>query len=353
MQTITKPILKSFFDLHGQMIEICCDDAAIDRQVQSLLNYFGMTPLDHRPRTISASLHFKTREQLPGLPKTAEKAGHYNSLTLWRAGDEIFVKNEQAVFQLNMTTLQATGFLSAPLWRNLDALRQPHIDIIINSLLSLLRYRGFFALHAACLVNCGRGFLLVGESGSGKSTLTLALLEQGWRYLSDDSVLLRPTADGRVDALAMRQRLYVLPDTAQQFEKIAAYWRDCALSNGVKQFIQPEQIYTGQFKSHCMPKTIIFPKIVDEPRSRLVPVTEKSAGYRHLVNQSTLFAYDTQMTPRHLEILKMLLSQTRQYQLFAGRDLKENPGLIEQYLLKIADCPDNNTLPANPRAVAF
>ncbi len=335
MQTTSKPVLKSFFDLHGQLIEICCDDATLYRQIQSLLNYFGMTPLDHRPQSISASLHFKMCEQLPSLPKTAKKAGHYNSLTLWRANEEIFVENRQAVFQLNVATLRATGFLFAPLWRNLDALRQPHIDIIINSLLSLLRYRDYFALHAACLVNHGQGYLFIGESGSGKSTLTLALLEQGWDYLSDDSLLLRPAPDGRVEVLAMRQRLYVLPDTARQFEKIAKYWQDCALSNGAKQFVHPAQIYAGQFKSRCIPRTIVFPKIVDEPRTRLVPVAEKSAGYRHLVNQSTLFAYDPRMTPRHLEILKMLLNQTQQFQLFAGRDLKENPGLISHYILKV------------------
>ncbi|HUT05019.1 MAG TPA: hypothetical protein VM163_14145 [bacterium] len=54
-------------------------------------------------------------------------------------------------------------------------------------------------IHSASLVTDGRGVMLIGGSGSGKTTLTLALCQNGFRFLSDEfaaidmtSRLLRP-----------------------------------------------------------------------------------------------------------------------------------------------------------------
>ena len=59
-------------------------------------------------------------------------------------------------------------------------------------LLKLLRPLGVYSLHAAALAATdGAGLLLIGAPGSGKSTLAIGLIRQGWRYLSDDAVLLR------------------------------------------------------------------------------------------------------------------------------------------------------------------
>ena len=42
-------------------------------------------------------------------------------------------------------------------------------------------------LHAAALVHGGTVLLVAGASGTGKTTLSLALVERGWRLLSDDA----------------------------------------------------------------------------------------------------------------------------------------------------------------------
>jgi hypothetical protein len=46
------------------------------------------------------------------------------------------------------------------------------------------------SLHAAALQHNGRTFLLAGPSGSGKTTLSVALARAGWRFASDELVLL-------------------------------------------------------------------------------------------------------------------------------------------------------------------
>jgi hypothetical protein len=57
-------------------------------------------------------------------------------------------------------------------------------------LLALRRYSYLIALHAAGLVAPEGVLLIAGRKGSGKTTLAAALLAAGWRYLSDDTVLL-------------------------------------------------------------------------------------------------------------------------------------------------------------------
>ena len=47
-------------------------------------------------------------------------------------------------------------------------------------------------LHAACIGVSDRGILLLGASGAGKSTLALHCLLQGFDFLAEDSVLVRP-----------------------------------------------------------------------------------------------------------------------------------------------------------------
>ncbi|MCH5375209.1 MAG: HprK-related kinase A [Planctomycetes bacterium] len=50
-------------------------------------------------------------------------------------------------------------------------------------------------LHAAVVERGGRAAVLPGEAGSGKSTLCAALIQRGWRLLSDEVAVLQATDD--------------------------------------------------------------------------------------------------------------------------------------------------------------
>ncbi|MFN2588998.1 MAG: hypothetical protein ABR613_12895 [Actinomycetota bacterium] len=66
------------------------------------------------------------------------------------------------------------------LWGVTDALRYRMLELCEESL------ERYVSLHAAAVARKGDLVLLAGESGAGKTTLTLALLDAGWTYLSDD-----------------------------------------------------------------------------------------------------------------------------------------------------------------------
>jgi len=56
--------------------------------------------------------------------------------------------------------------------------------------------RGYALIHASAVADAvGRGIMLTSSSGVGKSTLALALVEQGFKFLSNDRVLAKVEAD--------------------------------------------------------------------------------------------------------------------------------------------------------------
>lgn len=50
---------------------------------------------------------------------------------------------------------------------------------------------GELILHASCVTNWTRTIAFIGRSGAGKSTMAAGFLNDGWRLLSDDCVLIR------------------------------------------------------------------------------------------------------------------------------------------------------------------
>lgn len=71
--------------------------------------------------------------------------------------------------------------------------------MILEAALERVPY--FAALHSACLVGSEGAVLLLGSPGSGKTILTMALMQHGYRYGSDDVTLV--TTGGDVSGLAL------------------------------------------------------------------------------------------------------------------------------------------------------
>jgi len=78
------------------------------------------------------------------------------------------------------------------------------------------RSQGLASLHAACVGRDGRGILLMGPSGSGKSTVTLHCLLQGFDFLSEDSVFVKPDT---MLATGVANFLHVRSDSLRWLER--------------------------------------------------------------------------------------------------------------------------------------
>ncbi len=198
-------------------------------------------------------------------------------------------------------------------------------------LLKLLRTLGIYCLHAASLVSRdGGGLLLVGASGSGKSTLAIGLIRAGWRYLSDDAVLLRHGSQV-VEALACRRSFYVDARRSADYSDLSLGDEVPDSNGGRRRKVGINESYPGNYVSRCFPRVVIFPQIKRQDQSTLKPIDSVHA-LGLLLAQSAPQLFDRSTMAGHLEVLKTLLQQTETYELNSGTDLYREPATLVDFI---------------------
>ena len=116
--------------------------------------------------------------------------------TLWtafyRTNDGYLLRfPDLADFQVSADALHVTGF---PVPEVSDATVQ---HLYLNQVLPLvLSKQGKLVFHASAVEVAGGALAFAAESGRGKSTLAASFAVSGFRFLTDDGLVVEPTADG-------------------------------------------------------------------------------------------------------------------------------------------------------------
>jgi hypothetical protein len=282
------------------------------------LSFVSIPALTGQPLLyLSVRLHDQGR-RVPPMARTVFRA---KGLCALEVGDDLYLTDGSSL--LHLQPLQGRGdaqltpaFFAKPLILQLN--------FWAFGLVKLLRPRGIYSLHAAGVVTSkGLGLLIIGESNSGKSTLAIGLVRQGWGYLSDDALLLRHQADG-AEALAFRKHFYVNAGAAAAYADLPLGEEMLDNAGGRKQRVRIEAAYPGQYMPGCIPRVLLFSRIVPCPYSTLRPLDRPSA-LGHLLVQSGPQWFDRGTMAQHLELLKRLMQQSAVYELRAGLDLYQNP----------------------------
>jgi hypothetical protein len=240
------------------------------------------------------------------------------------AGDDFYLTDGASIFYLRPTKREGYARL-APSFFTKSELVQGNFWCF--GLLKLLRPLGIYSLHAAGLASRdGRGLLLVGASGSGKSTLAIGLIRQGWRYLSDDAVLLRYGSQG-VEALACRRSFYIDAVRSHDYSDLSLGEEKPDSNGGQRRTIGIDEAYPDQYVPRCLPRVVIFPQIKRQDQSTL-KASDSVRALGFLLAQSAPQLFDRSTMARHLELLKKLLQQTETYELDAGTDLYREPATL-------------------------
>lgn len=209
--------------------------------------------------------------------------------------------------------------------------------LVFNTIGAALRRCGLFELHSGGVVEpeTGAGVLFVGASGSGKSTTTIRLAAAGWRYLSDDLLLLTEGHEG-IRARGLRRFFAATENT------IAA--SHLALGKGVrltaapskphKQRFEPEHLFPLGFIEDCLPRALFFMSIIPQWESRCEELTQDEVMTR-LLKMYPWACYDRPVAPQYLRVLSRLARQCVSFDLFAGRNLLNDPACAPQL---IASC---------------
>lgn len=210
--------------------------------------------------------------------------------------------------------------------------------LVFESTMVALRRCGLFELHAAGVVEpeSGGGFLVVGPSGSGKSTLATQLASRGWRYLSDDALLLRGGSEW-VEACALRREFAVTEQTvaAGVLEGFEDLLREPVPFDPLKRRFKPHTIFPEGFAESCVPRALFFPVVTNEPASSARRMTQAET-MRGLLRMCPWACYDRPAAAKHLGLLARLARQAAGFELRAGRDLLGDAEYSANYLRGLA-----------------
>nr|WP_314542781.1 HprK-related kinase A [uncultured Massilia sp.] len=167
----------------------------------------------------------------------------------------------------------------------------PMLEWALNWAIST-RSHGYLMLHAAVVEKGGRAAILPAPPGSGKSTLCAALVNRGWRLLSDELTLFLPD-DGRVVPVARPVSL-----KNRSIDVIRAFAPDAVLTRpvsntakGTVAHMKASADSVARVQELAEPAWIVFPKyeagsatiLEPIPRARaFLRVAENSFNYSHM-----------------------------------------------------------------------
>ncbi|MEW5957639.1 MAG: hypothetical protein AB1801_07945 [Chloroflexota bacterium] len=177
----------------------------------------------------------------------------------------------------------------------------------------------YFLLHAGAVAREGTGIILPGISGNGKSSLTLALVQHGFTYFSDELAVVDPVTaqlhpfpkpfslkDPLIfPDLARRHNIWFGPDPTA-----AASRRAVDPEYKPVWYVHPEDVTPQPLTDKPAPiRYIIFPKYEPEKKPELQPLSPNQV-MRKLVENSVNFAA---LGPDGLPLLGRLVKEGRSF----------------------------------------
>lgn len=296
-------------------LSLACAHPQAYRTCERYLRYLA-PGLDHLgPEPARLEVHVATADTMPRIPSHGIAVGTRHGYEVIRLGSQLIY----AVAGRSYVRIEPRRGAAA-LWTT-DIEPAVMSELMSITVLELAAYRGFFGLHAGAVERDGTGYLLPGASGSGKSSLCLALTRAGFRYVTDDFVLLK--ADGRALRCVPFFRTFNI-DAAwvQHFPELSFVGDLPPLPRGKRMF-DPQQCYPGSHSDWARPAVLVFPTIVARARSELRRLTTREAFCR-LLPQSRVSA-DPPTAEAHLRTLAMLARASEAFDLHHGRDFPRRP----------------------------
>lgn len=242
------------------------------------------------------------------------------------AGDQLYISFDDRVrvlsnFREGRTRVSVLQEATDNLW----LVSHPLFTI---PLIEHLKRRRRYSLHAASMCLNGQGLLLPGSSGSGKSTLALALLRGGFGFMGDDMVFLARDGGG-LQMFGFPEDVDVTETTAAFFPELQDLPAAARLPGAKKWQITTQDIYGSTPVRQCPPVVLVFPQIVQQDKSELVPMDEGQA-LRELVPNVLLT--DPASSQKHLNVIGDLVKTCDCYRLHTGKDLEAVPALLRPLL---------------------
>lgn len=318
-----RPAVASFYAIAGRTLCVRTFDDRAAALAREFVGDFHLSP-HPAPPIISPdviTIEVNAAAPLPPVPPGFETFGTEIG--------SCHTDREEYYFHINGSLILATPRASRAvrIWigdASPDGRTPPHAGILPYALEMAVRQAGLYQLHSAGLIDphSGAGALFVGPSGSGKSTIAIRLAARGWRYLTDDALLLSGDAEG-VTAWASR-RIFAARDSSLAscaLPKLEDAFDGFMEADPSKRRLLPDAVFPGGFAESCVPRRLFFPRVTGEARSRVIPCSQAEAMSRLIKFSAWAADYDRSMAREHLRLLGQLVRQCRPHVLLSGLDI--------------------------------
>lgn len=174
-------------------------------------------------------------------------------------------------------------------------------------------------VHAAAIVAPdGGAWLLAGDTHAGKSTTCINLIEAGWRFVSDDHVILFRDADGRLCVEGWPRRFH-----------LDEGWKDGSPVHRRGE-VHPHERWPGRWLRTAPLAGLLFPR-VDAARATELAPAAASTALAGLMRQSPWLLADRARAPEILSFLRAA-SERPAYTLRLGLDTYRDTGRLLEVL---------------------
>lgn len=185
------------------------------------------------------------------------------------------------------------------------------------------RTRDFLLLHAGAVERDGSAVILPAPPESGKSSTTIALLEAGFGYLSDELGAIDPVT-GRV--YPYPKRIWVTEGSFELFPDLEGrlHDRDGLSGQLVKRYVRPEDLGAPVGRAGPV-RLVVFPTAYHHGAPRLTRLGKAEAVHRLVANAFNLPIYGE----RGLERLAQIGREAPAYRLDGGTPRERAAAILE------------------------
>lgn len=325
--TSVKNDIRTTYTIHGISVTIETSNQVILKKVCGILDHFGLEKENTLQSVSDINFTVNESKNERTLPEDAIKQAEQDGITIYEHDEHYYFVDHKIFIHILSDKKSISIDIDHTLWNNPEKIRK---DLIIYSILFILRWRSYFTMHSAAVAKNGKCCVFVAPSDSGKSTNAMSLVQKGWDYISDDSILLRQDGD-QLTVLPLRRDLCLDACAADYFPELVPHWETHILMSEPKQRVSLKNIYGSQIIDKAIPTILIFNTIVDQPTSSIEPCSAIEAQVA-MIQQSAFTMLHPEKAVEHMNILKSLIKNCAIYKLYAGHDLKEDPTGIDRLI---------------------
>ena len=164
---------------------------------------------------------------------------------------------------------------------------------------------GLTELHCGCVSRDGFGLVLAGEAGAGKSTTTLALVQAGFSFVSEDWTYFS-LRHGRLFAWGLPTGVKLLPDAIAHFDQLKKFETVVTLNGELAYRVDPVGDFGLRREHSCKPASLIF---LERQRTDGCEISEMGFAEAEARLQSNLMAASPQARSLQLETIRKVVEQ--------------------------------------------